>query len=258
MVGTVGRTDLLGPEPREDLARQLYRALRDEILTLPDDLAVYPTHGAGSFCSAPGASERTTTIGRERATNPMLAVPDEDTFVERLLAGFGIVPDLLLTPARTEPTRPAPLRSTSRARPTRRRAGQRADRGRARYSSMSGRSKTSRPVTFRARCRSSCGPCSRAGSAGSSSPTGRSCSSSTTTRTAPSSSGSAWTSATNTSSGELDGGMTAWRASNLPEATIELVGPEAARATIVDVRQRNEYDAGHVPAAVHIELGSRA
>ena len=52
MVGTVGRTDLLGPEPREDLARQLYRALRDEILTLPDDLAVYPTHGAGSFCSA--------------------------------------------------------------------------------------------------------------------------------------------------------------------------------------------------------------
>ena len=92
MVGTVGRTDLLGPELREDLARQLYRALRDEILTLPDDLAVYPTHGAGSFCSAPGASERTTTIGRERATNPMLAVPDEDSFVEQLLAGFGSFP----------------------------------------------------------------------------------------------------------------------------------------------------------------------
>ncbi len=92
MVGTVGRTDLLGPELRDDLARQLYRALRDEILTLPDDLAVYPTHGAGSFCSAPGASERTTTIGHERATNPMLAAPDEDTFVEQLLAGFGSFP----------------------------------------------------------------------------------------------------------------------------------------------------------------------
>ena len=92
MVGTVGRTDLLGPEPREELARQLYRALRDQILTLPDDVTVYPTHGAGSFCSAPGASERTTTIGRERATNPMLAVRDEDTFVERLLAGFGSFP----------------------------------------------------------------------------------------------------------------------------------------------------------------------
>jgi hydroxyacylglutathione hydrolase len=71
MVGTVGRTDLLGDEHREELAAELFRALRDEILVLPDDLAVYPTHGAGSFCSAPLTSERTTTIGRERATNPL-------------------------------------------------------------------------------------------------------------------------------------------------------------------------------------------
>ena len=66
--------------------------MRDEILTLPDDLKVYPTHGAGSFCSAPGSSERTTTIGHERATNPMLAAADEDTFVEQLVAGFGSFP----------------------------------------------------------------------------------------------------------------------------------------------------------------------
>ena len=45
-----------------------------EILTLPDDLPVYPTHGAGSFCSAPSGSARTTTIGQERATNPMLRI----------------------------------------------------------------------------------------------------------------------------------------------------------------------------------------
>ena len=88
MVGTVGRTDLLGPEPREDLARQLYRALRDEILTLPDDLAVYPTHGAGSFCSAPGATERTTTIGTERATNPLLRDRRRGHLRRRLLAGL--------------------------------------------------------------------------------------------------------------------------------------------------------------------------
>ena len=72
MVGTVGRTDLLGPEPREHLTRQLFRALHDRIMVLPDDLPVYPTHGAGSFCSAPGACERTTTIGKERATNALL------------------------------------------------------------------------------------------------------------------------------------------------------------------------------------------
>ena len=63
MVGAVGRTDLLGDERREELARALFRALRAEILTLPDDLPVYPTHGAGSFCSAPSGSARTTTIG---------------------------------------------------------------------------------------------------------------------------------------------------------------------------------------------------
>ena len=56
MVGGLGRTDLLGDEHREDLARAMFRALRTEILTLPDDLAVYPTHGAGSFCSAPSGS----------------------------------------------------------------------------------------------------------------------------------------------------------------------------------------------------------
>src|SRR5581483_10079818 len=88
MVGTVGRTDLLGDDHRDALAAQLFRALRDEILVLPDELAVYPTHGAGSFCSAPSSSERTTTIGRERATNPLLQVTDENEFVEQLLSGL--------------------------------------------------------------------------------------------------------------------------------------------------------------------------
>jgi glyoxylase-like metal-dependent hydrolase (beta-lactamase superfamily II)/rhodanese-related sulfurtransferase len=92
MVGTVGRTDLLGPKPKEELSRRLFRALRERIMVLPDDLPVYPTHGAGSFCSAPGAAERTTTIGRERSTNALLAIDDEDTFVETLLTGLGSFP----------------------------------------------------------------------------------------------------------------------------------------------------------------------
>ena len=84
MVGTVGRTDLLGPEHAEDLAHAQFHSLRDRILTLPDDLAVYPTHGAGSFCSAPGGADRTTTIGRERAHNPLLQIADEAAFVDAL------------------------------------------------------------------------------------------------------------------------------------------------------------------------------
>jgi hydroxyacylglutathione hydrolase len=93
LVGSVARTDLISPDQTEPLARELYRAIRDRILTLPDDLPVYPTHGAGSFCSAAGGRERTTTIGRERASNPLLAAPDEDAFVARLLAGLGTYPD---------------------------------------------------------------------------------------------------------------------------------------------------------------------
>ena len=57
---------------------------------------MYPTHGAGSFCSAPPGAERTTTIGRERAANPLLAAGDEDAFVKALLAGLGTFPGYFL------------------------------------------------------------------------------------------------------------------------------------------------------------------
>ena len=90
--GAVARTDLIAPDQTEPLARSLYRALHERILVLPDDLPVYPTHGAGSFCSTGADGERTTTIGRERAANPLLAAPDEDAFVALLLGGLGTYP----------------------------------------------------------------------------------------------------------------------------------------------------------------------
>ncbi|MGH3236144.1 MAG: hypothetical protein ACRDOH_23380, partial [Streptosporangiaceae bacterium] len=65
LAGAVARTDLIAPEQTEDLARPLWRSLHERILTPPGDLPVYPTHGAGSFCSAPAGTERATTIGRE-------------------------------------------------------------------------------------------------------------------------------------------------------------------------------------------------
>lgn len=92
MVGAVGCTDLLGDDYAERLAAELFQARRDEILTLPDDLAVYPTHGAGSFCSAPSGSQRSTTIGVERATNPLLQIVDEHEFVDRLVGSMGTFP----------------------------------------------------------------------------------------------------------------------------------------------------------------------
>ena len=95
MVGTAGRTDLVSPETTVPLARAQYRSLQ-LLMELPDETLVWPTHGAGSFCSAGSRAERTTTIGRERVTNPLLQVTGEDSFVKALLGSLGTFPDYFL------------------------------------------------------------------------------------------------------------------------------------------------------------------
>ena len=91
IVGSAARTDLLGADRADELAHAQYRSLQ-RLAQLPDPTAVWPTHGAGSFCSAPPGADRTSTIGRERATNPLLAQPDEDAFVAALLGALGSYP----------------------------------------------------------------------------------------------------------------------------------------------------------------------
>lgn len=95
MVGTAGRTDLVSPELTAPLARAQYRSLQ-RLMELPDETPVWPTHGAGSFCSAASRAERTTTIGRERSTNPLLQVTGEDAFVDALLGSLGTFPGYFL------------------------------------------------------------------------------------------------------------------------------------------------------------------
>ncbi|MEV0738495.1 rhodanese-like domain-containing protein [Streptomyces sp. NPDC050549] len=91
IVGSAARTDLLGPERADELARAQYHSLR-RLTQLPDATAVWPTHGAGSFCSAPPGAERTTTIGAQKRANSLLAALDEDTFVRQLLGSLGSYP----------------------------------------------------------------------------------------------------------------------------------------------------------------------
>ena len=91
LVGAAARTDLVAPERTEELARAQYHSLQ-RLMVLPDEVAVWPTHGAGSFCSSPPGSERTSTVGRERATNSLLAATSEDEFAARLLGSLGSFP----------------------------------------------------------------------------------------------------------------------------------------------------------------------
>lgn len=96
IVGGVARPDLISPERTEPLARAAWRSITGRLLALPDDLAVYPTHGGGSFCSAGAGDQTSTTIGEQRTSNPLLQVDDEDAFVGRLLGGLGSFPPYFL------------------------------------------------------------------------------------------------------------------------------------------------------------------
>jgi rhodanese-related sulfurtransferase len=55
--------------------------------------------------------------------------------------------------------------------------------------------------------------------------------------------------------GELAGGVAAWADAGLPVASIPLVAPDAMAPTVLDIRQHNEWEAGHLPGAIHVELG---
>ena len=91
LFGAVGRTDLIGPGLTEQLTRAQYRSVRRLAAELPEEVAVYPTHGFGSFCSATPTTGTASTIGHERLANIALR-SDEDTFVRELLAGLGAYP----------------------------------------------------------------------------------------------------------------------------------------------------------------------
>jgi glyoxylase-like metal-dependent hydrolase (beta-lactamase superfamily II)/rhodanese-related sulfurtransferase len=92
LFGAVGRTDLISPAETDGLTRAQYHSVRQLADELPDEVAVYPTHGFGSFCSATPTSGDSSTIGRERLGNSALRLADEDAFVKELLAGLTAYP----------------------------------------------------------------------------------------------------------------------------------------------------------------------
>ncbi len=93
LYGSVGRTDLVDPDRTEELTRDQYRSARRLADLLDDEAVLYPTHGFGSFCSSGSAGGGGDgTIGHERAHNGALTETDEDSFVERLVAGLTAYP----------------------------------------------------------------------------------------------------------------------------------------------------------------------
>jgi glyoxylase-like metal-dependent hydrolase (beta-lactamase superfamily II)/rhodanese-related sulfurtransferase len=257
MVGSVARTDLIDPADTEALTRALWRSINHQLLVLPDDVLVLPTHGAGSFCAAGAGGPRWTTIGQERASNPLLQADDEDEFVRLVLAGFGSYPPYftrLREVNRLGPhvygTMPAlPSLGPDRALELRASGAVIVD-ARPVDSYAAGHIPASLANTLRPQFASWLGwlvedptlplafvvdghtdqrelvrQCLNIGY--------------------------------ENLAGTID--MATWEAAGAPVATTALVGPnDLEGCRIVDVRQANEFAAGHVPDAVHVELGALA
>ncbi len=109
LVGSAGRPDLLGMDRARTLAHLQYISV-NRLAELPDEVGLYPTHGAGSFCTATVAGAHTSTIGREKASNPVLQYPDREAFIEGQLAGLQPYPSYYayMGPANLEGPAPMP------------------------------------------------------------------------------------------------------------------------------------------------------
>ena len=255
--GGAARPDLIGPEQTDRLARELYRSAHQRLLGLPDALAVYPTHGAGSFCSAGAGAQRTTTLGTERQKSPLFTTVTEDAFVHPFLNGLGTYPPYFLRLRGVnqrgvrlygvKPPEPTPL-SVDEFR-HQREAGAIVIDVRPFVDFASGHIPAALSIALRPAFASWLG------------------------WIVPAARPLIFVRALDQDGrdlveqclkigyenlvGELEGGMGAWRAAGLPISTIATRQVnEEPYGTPLDVRQASEWAGGHIPGAQHVELGS--
>jgi hydroxyacylglutathione hydrolase len=93
-IGDVGRPDLAGGKgytPRM-MAEMMYDTLHEKLMKLPDDVEVYPAHGAGSMCGRNLSKETCSTIGEQKKTNYALKPMAKDDFVRMMTADLPEAP----------------------------------------------------------------------------------------------------------------------------------------------------------------------
>ena len=90
-IGDVGRPDLaqkMGSLTMEDLAGHLYDSLHTKIMTLPDDVIVYPAHGAGSACGKNMSKETSDMLGNQKKVNYALKAATKEQFIKEVTDGI--------------------------------------------------------------------------------------------------------------------------------------------------------------------------
>jgi hydroxyacylglutathione hydrolase len=254
LVGAAARTDLVAPDRTEELARAQYRSLR-RLAGLDDSVPVWPTHGAGSFCSAPPGAERTSSIGVEKAANALLRAESEDSFVAALLASLGSYPPYFARLPERNRRGPsvvgdsASLPGLNAAEVLRLRvAGAEVVDVRPVADFSAGHVPGAVSIPLRGAFATWLGWLVQPDRAV------------VIVRNPDQDPDEIIWQALKIGyerlAGELTGGVNAWAATGQPFATIPIVKAGAmARAAVLDIRQDSEFTAGHVPGARHVEFG---
>ena len=253
-VGDIARPDLA--VDKDEGARGIFRSLNERLMTLPDTTEVWPGHLGGSMCGGPGMDLKiASTIGFERAHQELLQITDEDEFVDRSIAALGPQPPnfeaivaLNRGPLVKEVVEAHPLtpRQVQQARDdgalvvdvrtelqfdeahipgavsiTARRAGF--------GSKLAWLAAPGQPLVLVGRDdEDALAAAVLAGAVG-----------------------------LRSIAGYLDGGMTSWREERLPVDRIERMTVAELHerrddVQVLDVRERDEWDAGHIPGSVHV------
>jgi hydroxyacylglutathione hydrolase len=215
---------------------------------------VWPTHGAGSFCSAAPGAARSTTVGTEKAANPLLAAPDADTFIDRLVGSLGSYPAYFARLAEANRRGPAVISGEPglpglRVGQVRRLLGDGAVVVDVRPLAdvAAGHIPGCVAIPLRAQFATWLGwlvdPATPV----------------VIVRNPDQDVADIAWPALNIGYGriigELAGGMPAWIAAGGEVTTTRLVRPDQVDSPVLDIRQVNEYAAGHLPGAIHIGLG---
>lgn len=257
--GGAARTDLISSDRTEELARAQFRSFR-RLATLPDDVVIHPTHGAGSFCSAGPASKKAGTIGDQRRSNPLFAIDDEQRFVRELLSGYGSFPPYFLRLREVNRAGPPLSRTIKWARPLApAEAAEQMDHGAWLVDARSihdwARAHPVGAVSIELRP-------AFASWLGWVVPFGEPVLLLIDPDDVPEALRQARRIGYDRIVGWIDGGIDAWRAAGLPVASTDEVDARQAAeraesgAKLLDVRQDSEYAIARIPDAVHVELGS--
>ena len=111
-IGEVGRPDLVGSKgfTAEQMAGLLYDSLHEKLLRLPDEVEVYPAHGAGSMCGRNISRERMSTIGEQRKFNYALQPMTREAFITMMTTDLPEVPAYFAADSEINRTGAAALR----------------------------------------------------------------------------------------------------------------------------------------------------